>query len=142
MTGPVHTIGRECFVCMGRVRCLDERERCQSKECPLWPYRLGHKPQGADVSPLKAIRLHCLDCAGSPTEVKNCTGKLLNGDTCHLHPYRFGRNPNLAGKGQSADVMRGVREALAHGREEPQKRTKKPNPVQPTSHSPIGLSAS
>lgn len=42
------------------------------------------------VSPLKAIRLKCLDCCcGSSSEVKLCTvGK------CALYPFREGVNPN------------------------------------------------
>ena len=47
------------------------------------------------LTPLKAIRLHCLECMGwSWKEVELCTGKL-----CPLYPFRFGKNPSRAGIG-------------------------------------------
>lgn len=47
------------------------------------------------VSPLKAIRLRCLDCCGdSAMEVRLCPAI-----TCPLYPFRFGKNPNRAGIG-------------------------------------------
>lgn len=45
------------------------------------------------ISPLKAIRLKCLDCScGSSNEVKLCPVV-----KCPLYPFRFGKNPNRAG---------------------------------------------
>lgn len=45
------------------------------------------------ISPLKAIRLKCLDCCcGSSNEVKLCPVT-----SCALYPFRFGKNPNRAG---------------------------------------------
>lgn len=45
------------------------------------------------ISPLKAIRLKCLDCScGSPNEVKLCPV-----EKCPLYPFRLGKNPNRAG---------------------------------------------
>lgn len=47
------------------------------------------------ITPLKAIRLKCLDCCGgSPKEVKLCAA-----EKCSLHPFRFGKNPKRAGIG-------------------------------------------
>ena len=47
------------------------------------------------LTPLRAIRKNCLSCSGgSPGEVRNCII-----DTCPLHPYRFGKNPNRSGVG-------------------------------------------
>jgi hypothetical protein len=47
------------------------------------------------VSPLRAIRLKCLDCSGQLiNEVRNCTITC-----CNLWPFRMGRNPNRAGIG-------------------------------------------
>lgn len=44
------------------------------------------------ISPLKAIRLKCLDCCcGSSNEVKLCTLT-----RCPLYPFREGHNPNIA----------------------------------------------
>lgn len=43
------------------------------------------------TTPMKAIRLKCLDCCcGSSNEVKLCT---VVG--CALHPFRDGHNPNI-----------------------------------------------
>lgn len=47
--------------------------------------QLGH----ARVSPLRALRLNCLDCCnGSAQEVRLCTAV-----TCPSWPFRMGRNP-------------------------------------------------
>lgn len=41
------------------------------------------------ISPLRAIRLKCLDCCcGSSNEVKLCPA-----DRCPLYPFREGHNP-------------------------------------------------
>jgi hypothetical protein len=45
---------------------------------------MGHVP----MSPLKAIRAHCLDCAGSAHEVNKCMAL-----RCPSWPYRMGINP-------------------------------------------------
>ena len=42
------------------------------------------------ITPLKAIRLKCLDCSnGSSNEVKLCPAK-----KCPLYPFRDGHNPS------------------------------------------------
>ena len=42
------------------------------------------------VSPLRAVRRHCLWCCnGTSNEVRQCTAV-----HCALHPYRFGRRPD------------------------------------------------
>jgi hypothetical protein len=43
---------------------------------------------------LKAIRMKCVECAGSPHSVRGCTFS-----DCALYPYRLGRNPNRSGIG-------------------------------------------
>lgn len=49
--------------------------------------------EAKQISPLKAIRLKCLDCSGgSKIGVKQC-----NEADCPLHPFRLGKNPNRAG---------------------------------------------
>ena len=49
------------------------------------------------LKPMKAIRAKCLDCTcGSSVEVKLCEIK-----DCALYPYRFGKNPNRKGIGNS-----------------------------------------
>jgi len=43
-----------------------------------------------ELTPIKAIRLKCLDCCcGSAPEVAKC-----HLEDCSLHPYRFGRRPS------------------------------------------------
>ena len=43
------------------------------------------------VTPIKAIRLKCLDCVcGSPQEVELCPC-----EDCPLWAFRFGKNPNI-----------------------------------------------
>lgn len=47
------------------------------------------------MTPLRAIRLRCLDCcAGDSKMVKTCPC-----EDCSLWVFRFGKNPNRAGKG-------------------------------------------
>ncbi len=42
------------------------------------------------MTPVQAIRAHCLDCSGgSRAEVRLCVIP-----DCPLHPFRMGRNPN------------------------------------------------
>lgn len=46
---------------------------------------IGHEP----MSPMEAIRAHCLDCCGgSPQEVRYCTAT-----GCPSWPFRTGKNP-------------------------------------------------
>jgi len=48
-----------------------------------------------NLTPLKAIRAKCLDCAAEqPSEARNCMIY-----ECSLFSYRFGKNPNRASKG-------------------------------------------
>jgi hypothetical protein len=47
------------------------------------------------ITPLKAIRAHCLSCAGRPKEVRLCQSF-----TCNLYPYRMGTNPLRRGIGR------------------------------------------
>ena len=71
---------------------------CPSVNCTLYDYRLRKMPKIQNPSSLKAIKLFCLDCAGGhPSEVKKYSGKLIDGSTCVLHQYRFGRNPKRKG---------------------------------------------
>ena len=43
------------------------------------------------MTPMKAIRSKCLDCCcGSSNEVRLCTA-----ESCALHPFRLGKNPNI-----------------------------------------------
>ena len=52
------------------------------------------------TSPLKAIRLKCLDCSGNnPYEVTECPI-----DTCPLFEYRSGHNPKRKGVGGKGNI--------------------------------------
>ena len=52
------------------------------------------------MTPLKAIREKCLDCCcGSAQEVRLCTC-----EKCALYRFRFGKNPNRAGIGESRRI--------------------------------------
>ena len=47
------------------------------------------------MTPLRAIRQHCLECSGGiASEVRECVIP-----TCPLYPYRTGHNPKRAGIG-------------------------------------------
>lgn len=46
------------------------------------------------MTPLKAIRMKCLDCCGTSYEVKMCTAT-----NCPLYVYRDGHNPKRKGIG-------------------------------------------
>lgn len=61
------------------------KHRCETKD----------GPKDVEITPVKAIRLHCLECLGfSSMEVVNCSRSL-----CPLFPYRLGRNPAREGLG-------------------------------------------
>ncbi len=45
--------------------------------------------QDKPLTPLKAIRQHCLSCAGRPKEVRQCSSS-----ECNLFLYRMGHNPS------------------------------------------------
>ena len=49
------------------------------------------------LSPLRAIRLNCLDCCnGSSSVVKYCTNDGVNSTRCPVWPFRFGKRPKTA----------------------------------------------
>ena len=98
-------------------RSAHEVMHCPAKSCPLWPFRFGRNltaemlaaianikiyPLERNITwaeffenggtRLDAIELYCLDCSGyCKSEVRNCKFA-----SCHLHPFRLGRNPNRA----------------------------------------------
>ena len=87
---PARAIKLECKWCSG-YEGIRKAVTCDSDICKL---------NNKSLSPLKRIKAHCLDCVETRQEVKNCIGKLLSEDRlCYLHPYRFGKNPKRAGKG-------------------------------------------
>ena len=98
---PRRAIRQHCLDCC--LGSASEVQKCQSKDCVLFPYRSGHRGHGQALSPLKAIRAYCLACGepGSFASVREC--KMVN---CVLHQYRLGHNPRLAGKGNIASFRR------------------------------------
>lgn len=64
------------------------------------------------VSPLKAIRNKCLNCAGSRGEVRKC--ELVD---CELHPFRFGKNPFRKKVKMTYDMKKAIGKRLAKGRQ-------------------------
>lgn len=65
------------------------------------------------LTPIKAIRAHCLDCmCGQVNEVKLCPSK-----DCSLYPYRLGKNPNIKPRELSDEQKAALRERLLKGRE-------------------------
>jgi hypothetical protein len=82
---PTKAIKAECRVCKnGHIY------ECKSVDCKL---------NLKSLSPLKRIKAHCISCVPEQSiyGVKGCTGRLLNGNICPLHPYREGRNPKIKG---------------------------------------------
>ena len=64
------------------------------------------------ISPLKAIRLKCLDCfCGSSNEVKLCT---VTG--CALYPFREGHNPYIAKREYTDEQKEAIKTRLMNSR--------------------------
>jgi hypothetical protein len=57
-----------------------------------------------NITPLKAIRLKCLDCSENAAEVKRC-----NIPECALYPYRMGSNPKRKGMGGNGEQLKKYR---------------------------------
>lgn len=59
------------------------------------------------ITPIKAIRLKCLDCcAGHPSEVRICTAL-----KCPLYPYRMGKRPKENGDTQEKVTTENTQES-------------------------------
>lgn len=102
---PSRTIRAFCLACVGGHRkdvasCDGDSKIPGFMSCPFHPFRLDH----GRVS-VKIMRKFCLQCqGGSYIFVKECET-----DDCLIHPFRFGKNPARAGKGQSAAQMASLR---------------------------------
>ena len=58
------------------------------------------KIRTVSLTPIKAIRYHCLECVGwSNHEVNLCSSPL-----CALFPFRFGHNPSRKGIGVESNL--------------------------------------
>ena len=87
---------RFCLDCQGASPVAVRS--CADRACALWEWRLpgalaegGADPDANDATRavLRAIRRHCVACAGSRAEVRACAAR---GD-CALWSYRFGVRP-------------------------------------------------
>ena len=59
------------------------------------------------LTPVKAIRAHCLHCCGhSPKEVRLCTVH-----SCSLYPYRLGHSPGRKRKGAEEEPQESENQA-------------------------------
>ena len=64
------------------------------------------------ISPLKAIRLKCLNCCcGSSNEVKLCPVT-----TCPLYAFREGHNPNIPKRAYTTEEREAVGQRLTKSR--------------------------
>ena len=62
-----------------------------------------------EITPMKAIRLKCLDCScGSNEEVKNCFAK-----KCPLYQFRFGYKLDENGNRRKRDLTDAQRQKMA-----------------------------
>jgi len=52
------------------------------------------------LSPVKAIRLHCLNCAKQPKNVRRCPNQV-----CALYSYRLGHNEARKGIGGKKRIL-------------------------------------
>ena len=72
------------------------------------------------MTPLKAIRLKCLDCVCFQiNEVRLCPST-----DCPLHPYRFGKNPFTKGKKRTEEQKKVASERLKNYHNQKKKETK------------------
>lgn len=111
---PLRALRRYCLWCSNGS--ANEVRLCTAKRCPLWTFRLGHRPTPEDKATvadvklyplerplrghefhdnggtaLRAIRRRCIDCSGgSAIDASGCTAA-----DCNLHPFRGGKNPNF-----------------------------------------------
>jgi hypothetical protein len=65
------------------------------------------------LSPLKSIRLKCLDCSnGSASEVRNCA--IIH---CSLYAFRLGKNPHRQGIGNHAKFAEKSQSEIGSGKQ-------------------------
>jgi hypothetical protein len=128
---PLKAVRLHCLSCCSGS--ANEVRLCPAKSCPLWPFRHGHRPNAAEkaavagrkayplernltgaATALRAIRQRCIDCSGSSdAEARSCKFGPDQPEPCSLHPYRLGRNPNIA---RSEEWKQAAAERLALAR--------------------------
>lgn len=65
------------------------------------------------ITPLQAIKRHCLDCLGNRKEVMAC-----DDEDCNLYPFRMGKNPFRAKREYTEEQKKEMVERLRRGRNE------------------------
>lgn len=88
MKTPMKAIRGYCMECTYN-QIVEIRECPSSESCPLWEYRLGHRPkEKAILTPMKAIHKKCSCCSETRKDVIECPIT-----DCSLYSYRFGHRP-------------------------------------------------
>lgn len=75
-------------------------ESCASPQCPLFALRQGKLSKEPSLTPLRAIRARCLECAGSAEAVRACVAFKPFSEVqpeCPLWPHRDGKRHVSAG---------------------------------------------
>ena len=100
---PLKAIRRHCLWCC--CEQSNEVKYCGAVNCNSHPLRLGKSVAG--LRPLTVIKNHCAECNGTSGHARDC--KL---ESCALHPFRNGKNPNRAGlSGRGAENFKQPRQA-------------------------------
>jgi hypothetical protein len=84
---------------------------------PLWLLRSGHRPNALDIERNADVALHPSERPATASELHEESGAVLRAirrrcidckfDTCPLHPFRMGKNPNIRlSPGQKAALLR------------------------------------
>ena len=97
-------VRRICLWCQGKS-WMRVRE-CEQVPCPLHACRL--QEDGDEGVLLECIRSFCLDCAGSPQAVEECTADRPMGGqpVCPAHPFRTGDGAALCRQSQATQQVR------------------------------------
>jgi len=113
MIGPKAAVIENCKYCTNSRH--HPSINCENTIC-FW-YPIVNNKQKFSV---KQIHEWCLkQCVGgSISEFNACTGSLLNGKTCPLHPFKNGRNPKRKGMGRAGgnpDILKIRPKTQSHG---------------------------
>lgn len=68
------------------------------------------------TSPLKAIRLFCLNCADSYVGVKECPSGTDSKYPCPLYSFRFGKNPYRKSREYTEEELDELRNRMSKAR--------------------------
>lgn len=104
----------------GGVCVLIEEDNVLEAECDeVDDETLSVSADNKKMSPLRAIKLRCIDCCGgSYSEVKECPSV-----SCSLYPFRLGKNPFREKRVMTDEQRQAAAERLAKAREKVNKRS-------------------